>query len=142
MLKSSLWDYSNLHILVKRTITVPNIATAATAANNDDKKVIFKNCASFNDCISEINNTQVDNAKDVNVVMPMYNLTEYGDNCSKISETFWQYCGVKPALNNFRLILKKKITDQMDNNSTKNVEITVPLKISEQFLENSWNTFN
>ena len=69
--------------------------------------------------------------------MPMYNLTEYGDNCSKISETFWQYCGVKPALNNFRLILKKKITDQMDNNSTKNVEITVPLKISEQFLENS-----
>ena len=44
------------------------------------KKVIFKDCAPFTNCISEINNTQVDNAKDLDIVMPMYNLIEYSDN--------------------------------------------------------------
>ena len=38
------------------------------------------NCALFTDCISEINNSQIDNAKDIDVVMPMYNLIEYSDN--------------------------------------------------------------
>ena len=47
------------------------------------KKVIFKNCAPFTDCISKINNTQVDNAKDIDIVMPMYNLIEYSNNHSK-----------------------------------------------------------
>ena len=44
------------------------------------KKVIFKNCAPFTTCISEINNTQIGNAKDIDVAMPMYNLIEYKDN--------------------------------------------------------------
>ena len=48
-------------------------------------QVLFKNCAPFTDCISEVSNTQIDNAKDIDVVMPMYNLIEYGDNYSKIS---------------------------------------------------------
>ena len=60
MLKSSLCDYSD--------------------AYNTNKKVIFKNCAPFTNCISEINNTQIDNAKDIDIVMPMYNLIEYSDN--------------------------------------------------------------
>ena len=46
-------------------------------------KVIFKNCAPFTNCISEINNTQTDNAKDIDSVMPMYNLIEYSDNYAK-----------------------------------------------------------
>ena len=50
------------------------------------KKIIFKNCAPFINCISEINNTQIDNAKDIAIVMPMYNLIEYSDNYSKTSE--------------------------------------------------------
>ena len=49
------------------------------------KKVIFKNCAPFTNCISEINNAQVDNAKDVDIAVPMYKLIEYSDNYSKIS---------------------------------------------------------
>ena len=49
--------------------------------------MIFKNCAPFTDCISEINNTQIDNAKDIDLVMPMYNLIEYSDNYSKTSES-------------------------------------------------------
>ena len=72
MLKSSLCDYSHAYIPVKGTINVNNTADAGAALNNN-RKVIFKNCAPFTNCISEINNTQVDNAKDIDIVMPMYN---------------------------------------------------------------------
>ena len=72
MLKSSLCDYSDAYILVKGTITVNNTAAVDAAVINTDKKVIFKNCAPFTNCISEINNTQKDNAKDIDIVMPMY----------------------------------------------------------------------
>ena len=72
MLKSSLCDYSDAYILVKGTISVNRIAAQGAAANNTNKKVIF-NCAPFTNCISEINNTQIDNAKDIDIVMPMYN---------------------------------------------------------------------
>ena len=54
----------------------------------------------FNDCIIEINNTQVDNAKDIDVVMLMYNLIEYSDNYSKTSGSLWQYCRDIPTVNN------------------------------------------
>ena len=91
MLKSSLCDYSDAYILVKGTITVNNTAAADADANNTNKKVIFKNCAPFTNCISEINNTQIHNAKNIDIVMPMYNLIEYRDNYSKTSGNFWQY---------------------------------------------------
>ena len=81
MLRSSLCDYSDAYILVKGNITVNNTA----AANNTNKKVIFKNCAPFTNCISKINNTQIDNAEYIDIVIPMYTLIEYGDNYSKPS---------------------------------------------------------
>ena len=94
MLKSSLCDYSDAYILVKGTISVNNTA----AVNNTNKKVIFKNCAPFTNCISEINNTQIDNAKDIDIVTtPMYNLIEYSDNYAKTSGSLWQYCKYIPA---------------------------------------------
>ena len=74
MLKSSLCDHSDAYILVKGNITVNNTAAADIDANNTNEKVIFKNCALFTNCISETNNTQIDNAKDIDIVMPMYNL--------------------------------------------------------------------
>ena len=77
MLKSSLCDYSDAQILVTRTISVSNTAGLGTISNNNNKEVIFKNCAPCPDCIGEINNTQVDNAKDIDVVMPTYNVIEY-----------------------------------------------------------------
>ena len=79
ILKSSLCNYSDAHILVKRTITINETGTVA-AQNNRNKKLIFKNCAPFTNWISKINNTQIDNAKDIDIVMPMYNLIEYSDN--------------------------------------------------------------
>ena len=80
MFKSSLFDYSDAYILVKRTITVNNTAAADADANNANKKVIFKNYALFTDCKSEINNVEIDNAKGINIIMLMYTLIEYSDN--------------------------------------------------------------
>ena len=54
MLKSSLCDHSDAYVLVSETISVEDTSTAGTAANNTNKKVIFKNCAPFTDCTSEI----------------------------------------------------------------------------------------
>ena len=144
MLKSSLCDYSDAYILVKGTISVNN-----TAANNTNKKVIFKKCVPFTNCISEINNTQIDNAKDIDIVMPIYNLIEYSDNYAKTTGSLWQYCKDIPARNdNGEIIVfdvnnvtdsfnfKVKITGQTGNNGTKDVEIMVPLK----YLSNFWRT--
>ena len=150
MLRSSLCDYSDAYILAKGNISVNNTAAAGAAANNINKKVIFKNCAPFTNCISKINNTQVDNAKDIDIVMPMYNLLEYSDNYSKTSWSLWQYCKYILAVNNNGNIVdfneanatnsfnfKTKITCQTDNNGRiDNVEIMVPL----EYLSNFWRT--
>ena len=57
------------------TVTVPNTAVPEAAVNNI-KQIIIKNCTPFTNCISEINNTQIYNAKDIDIVMPTYNLIE------------------------------------------------------------------
>ena len=91
-------DYSEAYVLLSRTITVPNTGTAANS--NNRKNIIIKNCASLTECISEINNTQIDNAKDFEIVMPIYNLIEYSDNYLKTSGSLWRYYRDKPYLNN------------------------------------------
>ena len=80
MLKSSLCDYSDAYTLVKGTITITGarVNAAARQAGKRDKGIIFKNFAPFSACIREI--TQVDNAKDLDVVMPMHNFIEYSNN--------------------------------------------------------------
>ena len=149
MLKSSLFVYNDAYILVKGTISVNNTAAAGAAPNNTNKKLIFKNCAPFTNCISEINNTQIDNAKDIDIVMPMYNLIEYSDNHAKTTGSLWQYCKDIPALNaNDEIIIfvdgnttdsfnfKVKITGRTRNGGTKDVEIMVPLI----YFSNFWRT--
>ena len=76
MLRSSLYDYADAYILVRGNITVNNTAAEGAVANNAAKKVIFKNCAPFTNCINKINNTQIDNAEYTDIVMTMYNLIE------------------------------------------------------------------
>ena len=85
MLKSSLCDCSDAYILVSGTIMVTNTPAASRPVNNNNIEVIFKNCAPFTDCLCEINNTQIDDAKDIHVEMLMYNLIGYSDNYSKTS---------------------------------------------------------
>ena len=93
MLKSSLYDYNDAYILVKRRRIITGAAANAAArqASERDKRVIFKNCSPFFNCKTDINNTEIDNAKDIDIVMPMYNFIEYSDNYSKISQSLWQY---------------------------------------------------
>ena len=79
LLRSSLCDYADAYILVKGNITVNNTTDAAAAVNNTNKKVPFTNC------ISKINNTQIDNVEYFDIVIPIYNLIEYSYNYSKTS---------------------------------------------------------
>ena len=85
LIKSNLCDYSDSYILAKETITVPNAAATGAAVINTNRKAMFKNCAPFTDCITEINNIQVDDAQKIDVIMPMYNLIGYSDAYSKTS---------------------------------------------------------
>ena len=147
MLKSSSCDYRDAYILVKGTASVNNTAAVGAAVHNTNKKVIFKNCAPFTNCISEIHNTQIDNAKDIDIVMPMYNLIEYSDNYAKTTGSLWQYCKDIPARNNNNNAIiifaennltnsfnfKVKFTSQTAINGTKDVEIMVPLKYLSNF---------
>ena len=68
MLRSSLCHYSDPYILVKGNIAVNNTVAGGAAANNTNKKVIFKNRAPFTNCISKINNKDIDNAKYIDIV--------------------------------------------------------------------------
>ena len=74
MWRSSLCNYSDAYILAKWNILVNNNVGPGAPANNINKKVIFKNCAPFNNCISKINNSQIDNSEYIDIVIPMYNL--------------------------------------------------------------------
>ena len=152
MLRSNLCDYIDAYILVKGNISVNNTAAIGAAVNNVTKKVIFKNCAPFTNCISKTND----------IIMPKYNLSlikfinvklitiEYSDNYSKISGSLWQYCKEISAVNNPGNIIdftvddttdffkfKTKMTGQTNNDGQINgVEIIVLLK----YLSNFWRT--
>ena len=103
-------------------------------------------CAPFVSCISKINNTLIDNAEDLDIVMPMYNLIEYSKNYSKTTGSFWNYyrdepnCGLGGADNNMNysdsksFYYKTSITGKVEGNNTeKEVEIVVPLKHVSNF---------
>ena len=158
MSKSSLCDRSDAFILVRGRITIAGDAgpepdpvaprteaqlLSARQADDWNKGVISKRCASFTKCISEINNTDADNAKYLDIVMPNYNLIKYSDNYSKTWGRLWQYCRDEAVLGNdygdivdfpcnsrsFRLTGKTP-----NGGNTKNVEIVVPLRYLSNFL--------
>ena len=134
ILRSSSCDYSDAYILVSGTITITATGAddAAKRLDERNKGVVFKNCAPFTDCINETNNTQIDNSKFIDVVIPMYNLTEYSNNYSKTSESLWKYYIDDPNDNitqsesfKFKIKITRK-TPAAGN--TNDVEIAVPLK--------------
>ena len=94
MLRSSLCDYNDSCTLVSGTITV---TVLAAGGGNNGIQLILKNRAPFTNCISKINNTKIDNDKDFDVVMSMYDLMEYSDKNSKTSGRLWQYYRDGPA---------------------------------------------
>ena len=87
MLRSNLCDYSDTYIIVKGRISVRD----TNDVNRRYKNLTSKNNAPFRWCITNINNTFIDNAEDLDIVIPIYNLLEYSDNYSMTSGSLWNY---------------------------------------------------
>ena len=122
VLRSSFCDCNYAYMLVSGTITITGAGNndAARRLDKRNKGVIFTNCGPLTDCINEINSTQIDNAKYIDVVMPMYNLIGYSDDYSKTSGSLCQYYG-----------------DDPNDNKTESKSFKYNIKITEKFLENS-----
>ena len=166
MLRSNLCDYSDAYILVKSTITV-----AASGGNNDasnirDKRnrpLILKNNAPFVSCITRINGELIEDANDLDIVVPMYNLLEYSKNYRKIIGSLYNYYRDELSddaddnkFDNIKVVnsntfkYKNKITGNAYNvdagvdgydvnkNGKKEIELAIPLK----YLGNFWRALN
>ena len=91
VIKSNLCDYSDAYILVTGNMR---------ATGGGDTKFAFKNCAPFTKCITHINDEHVDNADNLNIIMPMYNVIEYSDKYSDTSGSLWQFKRDEQYMNN------------------------------------------
>ena len=131
ILRSSLFDYFDAYVLVSGTKAV---AEVAAGRENNNIQVVFKNCAPFTDWVSKVSNTQIHNAKEIDLVIAIHNLIENSDNYSEILGSLCQYYRDEPALtdvsaldnvpNNSALFkYKQKITGSTGNDSTKVVQI-------------------
>ena len=162
MLRSDLCDYADAYILVNGTITV----TAAAGANNirdkKNKKLILKNNAPFASCITRINGELIEDADNLDIIMPMYNLLEYSKNYRKTIGSSYNYYrdeltndnnnnfANRNVVNSNTFEYKNKIIGNTYNvdaaaagydankNGTQEVEIAIPLK----YLGNFWRALN
>ena len=143
MLKPSFCDYSDTYILVKGEMTITGAGANAVARQADErnKGIIIKSCSPFIKRKSDINNTEINNATDIDTVMPMYNLIEYSHNYSQRSGSLWQYYKDKPNYNlagseSFKPKIKITGNTTAGGHTKQDVEIIVPLK----YLSNLWRT--
>ena len=95
MLRSDLCDFSDAYVNIKGDVTLTK------AANRNfievrNRFLTFRNNAPFTNYISEINNVLIDNAVDLDIVMPMYNLLEYSKNYRKRTGSLWNYYRDEP----------------------------------------------
>ena len=143
MLRPDLCDYSDAYIVVKGKITVIN-----PNDNVYDKKLALKNNAPCLSCISKINNTLVDNAEDLDIAMPMYNLLRYSKNYRKTTGSLWNYYRDESnsgAEGNISYSIKNSksfdyqtiITGKLEGNNVEkdDTEIAVPLKYLSNFFK-------
>ena len=136
-IESSLCDYSDAYILVTGNISA--------TPNNAATQVVLKNCAPFEKCRTEINETFVDEAAHINITMAIYNLIEYSGNYSDTSGSLWQFkrdeiinnADVTNDNNVPSFKYKANLIGNTENNGIKNgVKIAVPLK----YLSNFWRS--
>ena len=147
MLRSNLCDYSDAYILVKDIITV--------AGNNlrdrQNRPLIIKDNAPFVSCITRINGELIEDADDLDIVMPMYNLLEYSKNYRKTIGSLYNYYRDELSddadnnqFNNIKVVnsntfkYKNKIIDNTNIQGTKDIELAIPLK----YLGNFWRALN
>ena len=87
MLRSDLYGYADVNILVNGTITV----AGNRPRDRQNKPVILKNNALFVSCITRINNKLIEDVDDLDIVMPMYNLLEYSKTYRKTIGSLYNY---------------------------------------------------
>ena len=165
MLRSNLCDYSDAYILVKSAITVTTPGDNNIRDNIRDKRnrpLILKNNPPFVSCITRINGELIEDADDLNIVMPMYNLLEYSKNVRKTIGSLYNYYrdeltnDDKDNFANINVVnskafkYKNKITGNTYNvdaaaegydvnkNGTQKIELAIPLK----YLDNFWRALN
>ena len=124
MLRSNLCDYSDTYILVKGAIKV----TGDHPSDGQNRPFILKNNAPFVSCITRINDELIEDADDLDIVMPMYNLLEYSKNYRKTIGTLWNY--YRDELDN---------SANLNNFANKNVVSSNPFKYKNKLLENTYN---
>ena len=140
-LKSNPCDHNNAYILVRGDIV--------TTAHNIPTQVAYKNCASFIKCITKIDGATIDDAEDLDLVMPMYNLIEYSSNYSETTGSLWFYSKDEATKfnadiansNNFKSFeckaeLLGNTVAYGANGILRNAAISVPLK----YLNNFWRS--
>ena len=113
MLRSNLCDYSDAYILVKGNITVTAPGANNNANNIRDKRnrpLILKNNAPFVSCITRINGELIEDADDLDIVIPMYNLLEYSKNYRKIIGSLYNY-------------YRDELSDDADDNNFDNIKV-------------------
>ena len=149
MLRSDLCDFNDAYVVVKGTVTVTNPYNAKR-----NKEVAFKNNAPFINCISKINGLNIDNAEDLDVIMPMYNLLEYSKNYRKTTGSLWNYYRDEPSnplsSNSKSFKYKTSITGitynigvgeagfDKNKDGKSETEVVIPLKS----LSNFWRSLN
>ena len=152
MLRSNSCDYSDAYILVKGTVTVNRIVNGAdNEIIRRNRPLILKNNALFVSCMTKINNEFTEDADDLDIVMPMYNLLEYSKNYRKTIGSLYNYYRDELSddnnpdnfpntnvLNSNAFEYKNKITGNTNNQGTKDVELAIPLK----YLGNFWRALN
>ena len=106
VLQSDLCDYSDAYVVVKGTITVKG----DEKKTEKNRSVAFKNNAPFIGCISKVNNVLIENAEDLDIVMPMYNLIEYSKSYRKTTGSL---------LNHYR----DELSDETNDNNSPNKKV-------------------
>ena len=124
MLRSDLCDYADAYILVNGTITV----AGNHPRDRQNRPLILKNNAPFISCISKINNELIEDAEDLDIVMPMYNLLEYSKNYRKTTGSFYNY-------------YRDKLNDDNGNDNFGNIRVvnSEAFKYKNKIIGNTYN---
>ena len=135
MLRSDLCDFSDAYFVFKGDITLTkNADTGFIDIRN--RSLAFKNNAPFVSCISKINNTDTDNAENLDIVMPMYSLIEYSKNYRKTTGNLWNHYRDEPndfPANNYN-------ANPITNSESFKYKSIITRKISNANQENGENT--
>ena len=170
MLRSDLCDYSDAYIVVKGDITLTKTITRGFI-DTRNRFLAFKNNAPFTNCISKINNVLIDNAEDLDIVMPMYNFLKYSKNYRRTIGSFWNYYrdepnnsplndgdpstinyNADPVTNSESFNFKSHITGKTSNPNEENGDSTeqrnrktkkrLEIVVPLKYLSNFWRTLD